>query len=282
MIVVVSGLSGAGKSTALHALEDLGLFCTDNLPLEMLPEWSEQMRRCDRQAAVGIDIRSAERSQLISALRDALDVYPEWHLIYVEASPEVLLRRYSTVRRRHPADPELELPRAIEAERELLQPLRAEADLVLDSSQLNPYELAEQVERYWRGQQRSGEFATLFSLTSFSYQRGIPADADLVIDMRFLPNPHYQPGMAQQTGRDEPVRQYLMAQPEAREAEERLCGWLDFVWPQLRRERKRYLTMAIGCSGGRHRSVFMVEQLAAHIRRRYAIEPLVRHRELER
>ena len=281
-LIVITGLSGAGKSTALHALEDLGCFCTDNLPLDMLPAWARLIADHDRPAAMCVDIRSSpDPDQLHAAIRSMLEQHEHWRLLYIDASQEALLRRFSTLRRRHPFSPESELAPAIQAERKALRPLRDLADLVLDSSSLTPYELAAMVESYWRQLEHAPRREITVSLVSFSYQGGLPLDADMVVDMRFLPNPHYEPGLAGLTGKDAPVRAFLERHEEVMQAARHLCDWLGFVWPMMKNERKQYFTLAIGCSGGRHRSVYMVERLAEWLRQEYMAEPLVRHRELK-
>jgi len=281
MLLIISGLSGAGKSTALHALEDAGFFCTDNLPAAMLTEWATNVQQAGN-AAVCMDIRSSANPQ---ALFDALAAAREkqWRILYIDANDEVLLRRFSTLRRRHPFARSDSLREALEGERAALAPLKEMADLVLDSSTLNPYELSDLVESFWRTHSDAPAPASRdinLSIISFSYQRGLPSEADMVIDMRFLPNPHYIPELAPLTGRDGAVQDYFANQPLVGQAEERLRDWLKFLWPQLLHERKRYFTIAFGCSGGRHRSVYMAERLAAWAQRELA-KPMVRHRELD-
>ncbi|MDQ6968265.1 MAG: RNase adapter RapZ, partial [Mariprofundaceae bacterium] len=266
MLLMISGLSGAGKSTALHALEDLGFFCTDNLPAAMLPTWAEHVRH--EHAAVCMDIRSSMEPDSLIEMLATVRKQGEWGMLFMDASSEILQRRFSTLRRKHPFRAQQpkgsSLESALAAEREALSPLKEMADLVLDSTTLNPYELADLVESFWRERSENvtDEDSLSCSFMSFSYQRGLPSEADMVIDLRFLPNPHYQPLLARQTGQDEDVCEFFNAYPEVAEAEEKLRQWLLFVWPKLKRERKRYFTLAIGCSGGRHRSVYMVERLA--------------------
>jgi len=281
--LIVTGLSGAGKSTALHALEDLGCFCTDNLPLPLLAEWAEQVSRQGKPMAVCVDARSASPELLHRGLKHLRQWRDEWQLIFLEADDATLLRRYSTLRRRHPFAPALDLPQAILAERAALTQAREIADLVLDTTAMNPYALAELIESFWQQHHAtdSGPSMTV-TLLSFSYQNGLPPDADMVIDVRFLPNPHYQPGLSQLTGRDAPVQAFLEQQAQVKETEARLKHWLEFVWDRMKQERKRYFTLAIGCSGGRHRSVYMVERLAAWMRREGMTSPLIRHRELRK
>jgi RNase adapter protein RapZ len=281
MIILVSGLSGAGKSTVLHALEDLGVFCTDNLPLSLFAGWMQEMQSTGRLAAACIDLRSqATPEALGQTVAQARSLDPDCRLVFLEASDEALIRRYSLLRRRHPFAPDMDLPQAIAAEREALGPLRSEADLVLDSSNMNPYELAELVETYWRKHRGRREHAMVCSLISFSYQRGLPQDADMVVDARFLPNPHYEPELAHLTGCDTEVQDFFEKHVDVAETENRLQDWLLFIWPRLQRERKQYFTLAIGCSGGRHRSVYLVERLGSWLRRQGVAEPVIRHREL--
>lgn len=282
MLLMISGLSGAGKSTALHALEDLGFFCTDNLPVEMLSQWTDNVKQHHKNAAVCIDIRSSSDPGNLHHELERLRKAEAWQLLFIEASDDVLLRRFSTLRRRHPISTEKELISTISDERQVLTSLRDHSNLVLDSSNLNPYELAEQIEAYWREQCSDGGSINdmVCSIISFSYQRGLPPAADMVVDMRFLPNPHYVPELAPLTGRDQEVVDFFAVHDAVEATRERLCDWIGFIWPQLKKERKRYFTLAIGCSGGRHRSVFMAEQVADWIRKQGIATPVLRHREL--
>ncbi|MDQ6965787.1 MAG: RNase adapter RapZ, partial [Mariprofundaceae bacterium] len=247
MGIIITGLSGSGKSTALHALEDVGCFCTDNLPLPLLASWAADVQQRGRNMAVCVDIRSASPQDLHRELARLRSSYPGWRLIFLEANEAALQRRFSTVRRRHPFAPKEDLPKAIRLERDCLTELRDSADLVINTTGMNPYELADNVEAFWRKQEmRKVENSSTMTLTlmSFSYRFGLPADADMVIDMRFLPNPHYTPGMAAMTGLDAPVIEFLQSHAEVDEAAQRLQEWLAFIWPQMIRERKRYFTLA--------------------------------------
>jgi len=280
-LLIVSGLSGAGKSTALHVLEDLGCFCTDNLPLEMLSAWAKLESHKGQCMAVCLDTRSGSQiADLYQALRPERLRENDWHLMYIDASNETLLRRYSTLRRRHPFAAGGDLTAAIKAERKALEPVRAMASLVLDSSNTNPYELADLVEECWRRSITGHDKGITTALISFSYQRGIPLEADIVLDARFLPNPHYESGLAELTGRDEGVRVFLEGEQEVIEAEMRLQDLVCYYWPKLKRERKQYFTLAIGCSGGRHRSVYLIDRLATWMREQNISDPMIRHREL--
>jgi len=279
---MISGLSGAGKSTALHALEDIGFFCTDNLPVEMLSDWAENVQQFHRHAAVCIDVRSSNNPENLHRTLEQLRQEDEWQLLFVEASDEVLLRRFSTLRRRHPFSTEKELSNTIEEERQALAELREGSNLVLNSSNLNPYELADLVETFWRNHCSIDhpQHDMVCSIISFSYQRGLPPAADMVVDMRYLPNPHYIPELAPLTGRDQAVISYLAGHDDVVQTRQRLCEWIGFIWPRLKKERKRYFTLAIGCSGGRHRSVYMAENVAGWIREQGIATPVLKHREL--
>lgn len=283
MGIIITGLSGSGKSTALHALEDVGCFCTDNLPLALLGGWAEAVQHQRRQMAVCVDVRSACPQDLYRELALLRESNSAWQLIFLEADDTALQRRFSTVRRRHPYAPREDLPQAIRLERESMLDLRDTADLVLDTTAMNPYELADRVEAFWRKEQIQNsrkDSDPILTLMSFSYRFGLPPDADMVIDLRFLPNPHYEPGMAELTGRDDPVIHFLQGYDEVGETERWLQAWIAFIWPQMLRERKRYFTLAFGCSGGRHRSVYMTERIADFVRGAMTIEPLIHHREL--
>jgi len=282
--MMITGLSGAGKSTALHALEDLGFFCTDNLPVEMLSGWALQVEKQHQNAAVCVDIRSSANPQELNQALEKARGENEWQLLFIDASDEVLLRRFSTLRRKHPFSSDEELSKTIDAERSALKQLREQANLVLNSSSLNPYELSDRVESFWKNSCESEHLShdMVCSIISFSFQRGLPPAADMVVDMRFLPNPHYDPKLAPLTGQDEPVRAFLEGLEDVNEAEEKLCEWLSFIWPRLKRERKRYFTLALGCSGGRHRSVYMAERVATWLRDRELATPVLAHRELDR
>jgi len=282
-MLLISGLSGAGKSTVLHALEDAGFFCTDNLPLEMLQDWVLSMQGRKQQAAVCLDTRSGFTAQAIRAAVEDMAVPSDWKFVFIEAEDATLQRRFSTVRRRHPYLKGNDLMESIQRERASLAPLRDQADLILDSSHLTPYELADQVD-FFRLQasktipQKTN--AMICTVMSFSYKNGLPAHADIVFDMRFLPNPHYQANLASCTGQDQGVIDFLKSYQETHQAEQYVQQWLGFIWPQLLKERKHYFTLAFGCSGGRHRSVYMAEQLGLWLQHQHMAEPAIQHREL--
>jgi UPF0042 nucleotide-binding protein len=278
-MLLISGLSGAGKSTVLHALEDAEFFCTDNLPLEMLRNWSLQMQLRKQSAAVCLDVRSGMNAEELHEAIETVLVTDDWQLIFIEAEDAVLQRRFSTLRRRHPFPGGDDLMQSIRQERESMQPIRDMADLVLDSSHLTPYELGEKVD-YFRLNPEQQQRAIACTIMSFSYRQGLPQHADMVLDMRMLPNPHYQPNLASQTGRDADVISFLKNYDEVAEVEHQIQQWLLFVWPLMIKERKQYFTLAVGCSGGRHRSVYMAERLALWMQRQDLVNPTIQHREL--
>ena len=266
-VVVVTGLSGAGRSTAAKCLEDLGWFVVDNLPPSLLPTMVDLGSRS--QGAVGkiavvVDVRSRAFS---SDLRTALDeigrlgVRPQ--VLFLEAGDDALVRRFESVRRPHPLQGDGRLVDGIARERELLRDLRGGADLVLDSSGLNVHELRGKVTAAFGG---TGQGSRLqLTVLSFGFKYGLPVDADLVADVRFLPNPHWVPELRPHTGRDAPVRDYVLAQDGAGEFLDRYEGLLRLVFDGYGREGKRYALAAVGCTGGKHRSVAMAEQLAGRL-----------------
>jgi UPF0042 nucleotide-binding protein len=278
-MLLISGLSGAGKSTVLHALEDAGFFCTDNLPLEMLCDWSLQMQLRKQSAAVCLDARSGMNAEELHEAIEAVLVTEDWQLIFIEAEDAVLQRRFSTLRRRHPFPSGDDLMQSIRQERESMVPVREMADLILDSSHLTPYELAENVD-FFRLNPKQQQRTIACTIMSFSYRHGLPQHADMVLDMRMLPNPHYQPNLASQTGRDVDVISFLNKYDEVAEVEQRIEQWLSFVWPLMIKERKQYFTLAVGCSGGRHRSVYIAERLALWMQKQNLVYSTIQHREL--
>jgi UPF0042 nucleotide-binding protein len=278
-MILISGLSGAGKSTALHALEDAGFFCTDNLPLEILHDWALQMQLRKQSAAVCLDTRSGMNAEELHEAIETVLVTDDWQLIFIEADDEVLQRRFSTLRRRHPFPAGDNLMQSIRQERESMQPIRDIADLALDSSHLTPYELAEKVD-FFRLKPEQQQKNIACTIMSFSYRQGLPQYADMVIDVRMLPNPHYQPNLASQTGRDADVISFLNNYDEVTEIEHLIQQWLLFVWPLMIKERKKYFTLAVGCSGGRHRSVYIAERLALWMQKQGLVNSTIQHREL--
>ena len=283
-LVVLTGMSGGGKTVALRALEDLEFYCVDNLPASLLPRLVNAVLE-DRggqrmtRIAVGVDARNREHDIEImpSVLSELAAAGVQVHLIFLDCRDEVLIKRYSETRRRHPlAMRNVSLADAIAAERRLLRPLMGIAEKVIDSSALNVHQLRRLVATDYA---RATEGLTVM-FQSFAFKRGLPLDADFVFDARCLPNPHWQPQLRPLSGKDAPVRDFLDADPLVGEYFADTVRWLEAWLPRFEADDRSYVTISIGCTGGRHRSVYLVEQLAAHFRaRRDGV--LTFHRELE-
>lgn len=264
-LVLITGLSGSGKSTAARALEDQGFFVVDNLPLVMLPDFMERARQelfQQTDIAVVIDVRN--RTFLVDHAGTFEQLRAAGHqveILFFEASDDELLRRYSETRRAHPLAQTGTVQEGIEKERHQLKLLRDAATRVVDSSNLNVRQLRDLVLEYIDTDQPA---RLIVNLESFGYRYGLPLAADLVFDVRFLPNPHYIPELQPLTGLDTQVRDYVLSQPEARNFRYHLDRMLMFLLPHYRKEGKSYLTIGIGCTGGRHRSVSIVEDLYRH------------------
>jgi RNase adapter protein RapZ len=278
-LVIVSGLSGSGKSVALHMLEDLGYYCVDNIPAGLLPAFIEHTVRTPSDVygntAVGVDARNRpEEIESVPALVERLKRNGiSCEVVFLRADQQVLLKRYSETRRRHPLSRDgMGLAEAIEHERVLLEPIASAADLVLDSTHTSVHELRELIRR--RVELRTeGRLSILFE--SFAYRLGVPDDADFVFDVRSLPNPHWEPGLSHLTGRDAPVIEYLERHAKVQQMFDDIAGFLDRWIPDLERTNRSYLTIAVGCTGGQHRSVYVVDRLARHFAQRF---PLVHAR----
>ncbi|WP_313316678.1 RNase adapter RapZ [Stenotrophomonas sp.] len=270
VLVIVSGLSGSGKSVALKTFEDLDYYCSDNIPVNLLPDFvrnvlGQRHEGAPRRLAVGIDVRGRnDLSQLGQWRKIANDYGIDAHLLFFEADDDTLLARYADTRRRHPLSQlGLSLPEAIAHERTLTAPLRNEADAVIDTTRLNVHQLRRRVITEFALAQQ-GKLSLLFE--SFAYKRGVPAEADFVFDARVLPNPHWDPELRSLTGRDREVREYLDTQPEVIRYVAQLQDLLDTWLPKLGSETRSYVTIAFGCTGGKHRSVYLAERLARHAR----------------
>lgn len=283
-VVIVSGLSGSGKSVALKTFEDLDYYCVDNLPVELLPPFVRALMRDDtlpQKIAVGIDVRSRNNDlPKLAQWRAALaQLGLEGTLLFFDAHDDVLLRRYSDTRRRHPlGHTGLSLSEAIRREREIVAPLREAADVVIDTTQLNVHQLRRRIIAEF-ALNRGAALSLLFE--SFAYKRGVPTDADFVFDARVLPNPHWNPELRPYSGRDPKVREYLKQQPEVAEYVGQVSQFLDTWLPRLRGETRSYVTIAFGCTGGKHRSVYLAETLAQHARNQGWEEVATFHRELD-
>jgi UPF0042 nucleotide-binding protein len=283
-LVIVSGTSGSGKSVVLNTLEDVGFFCVDNLPAELLPAFVRSVARDDgapRKLAVGIDVRNrhSDLANIPEWLSEVGKLGLDPKLVFLDADDEALLKRYADTRRRHPLSHlGLSLADAISLERQVLKPLRSIADAVIDTTSLNVHQLRRQVVTEF-GLVDDGSPSLLFE--SFAYRRGVPADADFVFDARVLPNPHWNPELRPLSGRDAPVREFLDAQDDVGRYVEQVGGFLDTWLPRLRSDTRSYITVAFGCTGGRHRSVYLAERLAAHFRDGGWGDVAIHHREVD-
>ncbi len=293
LVVVVTGVSGAGKSTAVHALEDLGFFCVDNLPTPVMKNTLEAFAAVGvRRIALGIDVRVRSFLDDAAAALESLGVPGERELavVFLDASDEALLRRFSSTRRPHPLSttPEpggqqaaLAVLDGIRIERERLTSLRARATLVIDTTRLSVHELRRQVSAHFGpGAESAPRLHTRF--VSFGFKFGTPVDADLLFDVRFLDNPHFVPELRDLPGTTPAVKQFVLAQPDSRGFLERVASLLEFCLPRFEREGKSYLTVAVGCTGGRHRSVVITDELGALLRQRVGVAIDVVHRDVDR
>ncbi len=281
-LIVVTGMTGAGRSTAAKALEDLGWFVIDNLPPQLLPSVVELIEHEEQEPvrlAVVVDVRSRGFfSDLRGALGDLAlhDVQPR--ILFLEASDDVLVRRQEAARRPHPLQAGARLLDGIARERRIVRDLRGDADVLFDTSMLNVHELATKVEMAFGDVETPVIRATV---VSFGFKYGIPVDADMVIDMRFLPNPHWVLELRPRTGLDDKVSDYVLEQADAAEFLDRLDQLLNVVYAGYLRERKQFLTLAVGCTGGKHRSVAIAEEIATRMKR-HGGEVMVVHRDLGR
>lgn len=281
-LLIISGTSGAGKSVVLHALEDVGAYCIDNLPMGLLPAFAQEMAGAGRHydtIAAGVDVRN---------LNNAFTAFPDllkelrtqginYEVIFVDANDDTLIKRFSETRRRHPlTDNEVPLEEAITQERVMLQPVIGNADMTLDTTRTNVHQLRDMVQKRIGGRTRP-EMSVLFE--SFGFKHGIPVEADFVFDVRCLPNPHWEPQLRALTGRDTEVVEFLECNDEVQQMFEEIRNLLENWLPRFAADNRSYMTIAIGCTGGQHRSVYFVERLAAHFRGG-PHRVMTRHREL--
>lgn len=259
-LVVLTGLSGAGKASAMKAFEDLGFYTVDNLPLELIPQFADLVRtsREIRRAAIVVDVREGQIDRFPAILKQVRATLPTT-VLFLEASDDVLVRRYSETRRPHPLGREETIGRQIGEERRRMDPIRNVADVLLDTSRFNVHELRAHVIAQWSRDQ--SEQPLLLSVLSFGFKNGVPAEADLVFDARFLPNPHFIPEFRNKTGQNAKVAAYVKGFPQTQEFLQRTTEMLLFLLPHYVAEGKSYLTVAIGCTGGQHRSVALAEEM---------------------
>lgn len=281
-IVIITGLSGSGKSTAVRALEDEGFFCLDNLPAALIPTFVELVEKSGevRDVALVMDIRGRDFFkggeivfQRISEAGHDVDIY------FFEATDQVLIRRFSETRRRHPALDSGSVPEGIRVEREQLAWLRRMATMVIDTSELNVHQLKEKVITSVKGEQ--GARQMIVHVQSFGYRFGLPLESDLVFDVRFLPNPYFVPELKEFSGLDPQVRSYVLGKAETGAFLQKLTDMLEFLFPHYIREGKSYLTISVGCTGGRHRSVVMAEELRDLFKHKKVNLEIV-HRDIEK
>jgi UPF0042 nucleotide-binding protein len=261
--VLITGMSGSGKGSVLKAFEDLGYHCVDNLPIDLIARFAETCQQGGTRiqlAAVVVDIREGEAlSQLPTLYQNLRSSNLNLSLVFLEASDKALIRRFEETRRPHPLGRELPVREGIRLERTLLKPMRQLANVTIDTTRMNVHELRELIQRQFGG--LSARRAILVSVVSFGFRSGVPADANLVFDARFLPNPNYIPRLKSKTGRDAIVQRYMDSFPQTREFMKHLMDLLIYLLPHYVQEGKSYLTIAIGCTGGRHRSVAIAEKV---------------------
>ena len=285
-LVLITGMSGSGKSVALNALEDAGFYCVDNLPPELLLDFvALEQQHAAARVAIAMDVRSATSLPLVpQQLQRLRSQGVKIKALFLDASTGTLVRRYSETRRKHPlsqhamvpgaTDQRRALVEAIELERHMLEAIRAESH-VIDSSMIRPAQL----QSYVKALIGSAPAQLTLVFESFAFKRGVPSDADFVFDVRMLPNPHYESALRSLTGRDAAVAEFLQAQPEAGQMQAQIAQFVGNWLPSMARDHRSYVTVAIGCTGGQHRSVFLVEQLAQHFAAQWVT--LKRHRELD-
>lgn len=281
-LVIITGLSGSGKGSILRTFEDLGYYCVDNLPVPLIPTFADlyvKTSEAVRRAALVVDIREGKSLKGFPRLLERLRRQLPTSLVFVEASDSALTRRFSETRRPHPLGAKLPVRDGIRRERALLEPIRALADLLIDTTRFTPHELRRFVLERFAETDRGRSL--LVSLVSFGYRYGIPPDADLVFDVRFLPNPNFVPAYKPLTGKDRRVARYVLSFPQTRAFVSRISRLLAYLIPHYVREGKSYLTIAFGCTGGRHRSVAMAQALR-HRLARSGSRVAISHRDLHK
>ena len=283
-LVVITGFSGAGKSTAMNVFEDAGYFCVDNLPPEMIRSLVELFvhkgSKVERAAVVS-DVRGGVYFEALRAVVDDLDALGlRHHLLFLDAAEQTLVTRYKETRRRHPLAPQGSVAAGVTAERALLEPLRGRADLVIDTTGMSAAMLREKIAEELLPREAAGRLSVTFM--SFGFKHGPPRDEDVAFDVRFLANPHYEPELRELTGLDEPVVEYIARDGRLAQLYDKLQELLDFLLPQYVAEGKAHLVVAVGCTGGRHRSVAIAEHLAARYRDDDDLDVTVAHRDIDR
>jgi len=266
-LVIITGMSGSGKASVLKAFEDLGYYCVDNLPVELIPRFAEMALQSAeiRRTALVVDVREGSKLEQLPGILKAVRRTIPTKVAFLEASDAVLLRRFSETRRPHPLGTDSPVNTSIKAERRHLAAIRALADIVIDTSKFNVHELRAHITERFR-EQATGE-SILVSCVSFGFRHGVPEEADLVFDVRFLPNPHFVPEFRQLTGRHPRVAEYIRSFPQTQEFILRISDLLVYLLPHYIREGKSYLTIGFGCTGGQHRSVMIAEEVGKRLRK---------------
>ncbi|MFZ1086718.1 MAG: RNase adapter RapZ [Terracidiphilus sp.] len=280
-LVIVTGISGSGKNSALRAFEDLGYHCVDNLPLELLPDFATLVEKSAEveRAAIVVDVREGQTLDRLPEILKEVKKLLRTRVVFLDAQDAVLVRRFSETRRPHPLGRMETVSRSIVEERQLLDPIRNVADTLIDSSNYNVHELRAQIQARFGQEEQTKRL--LVSCLSFGFKNGVPLDADMVFDVRFLPNPHFVPEFRKLTGLDPKVAAYVRGFPQTQEFLERVKSLLLYLLPHYVEEGKSYLTVAFGCTGGQHRSVMMVEEIAEELKRAgYQVKAL--HRDTKR
>ena len=279
-IIIISGRSGAGKSVALRALEDAGYYCVDNIPLDLLPQLTDILSQSQSSVAISLDIRNIPNSA--NPLEQTLNTLQKYHqlkIIFLEADRGTLIRRYSDSRRLHPLSlKDLSLEAAIDEEYRYLEPLIQHANFIIDTTHLSTHTLAERLREFLRG---NSDKELKIVVESFGFKYGIPLDADYVFDVRFLPNPHWDPTLRPMTGLDTPVAEFLNSHTQVNEFIYLTRNYIDTWLPMLEKNNRSYLTIAIGCTGGKHRSVYIAQQLGEYFQAKGKIVQ-IQHKSLER
>ena len=282
-LVVVTGLSGSGKSEAMRSLEDMGFYCVDNLPPALIPKFAElcyQSNSTIDKVALGIDVRGRK---FFKALHESLNVlrkdkYP-FEILYLDCSDDILLKRYKMTRRNHPLAINRQIPEGIKIERTILEPLKEIADCIIDTSNMKPKDLKEEISKIYANGEVNNNLT--ISVVSFGFKHGIPADVDLVFDVRFLPNPYYDLNLRPLTGNDKPIQDFVMKHEESVEFLDKLDDMMRFLIPNYIKEGKYNLVIGIGCTGGKHRSVTITNKLAERLKQLpYSVK--VEHRDIMR
>ena len=279
-LIIISGRSGAGKSVALRALEDIGYYCVDNLPIDLLPQLADILSKTQKAAAISLDIRNLPHStETLDGVLSQVNTRHQIKIIFLDTDRSTLIRRYSDSRRLHPLSvKDLSLEAAIDAEKEQLEPLVQHANLIIDTGVLSTHELAERLREFLRGH---SDKELKIIIESFGFKYGLPLDADYVFDVRFLPNPHWNPALRPMTGLEQPVIDFLAKHEEVANFIYKTRNYIETWLPMLEQNNRSYLTIAIGCTGGKHRSVYIAQQLGEYFQAK-GKNVKIQHKSLEK